>query len=90
MGLLTIQNIIKNKPLILLSTQLWFEDTQGSLYKIVVDRTLNTYYCIERDGKMVCPVNQNKDKSSSFIPIDIKLLKKLFSNENIIVASKGF
>ena len=58
--------------------------------KIVVDRTLNTYYCIERDGKMVCPVNQNKDKSSRFIPIDIKLLKKLFSNENIIVASKGF
>lgn len=58
--------------------------------RIIVDRNLSSYLCVERDGKMVCPVLQNKDRSSSFFPIDIRLLKKLFGSENIIVASKGF
>ena len=57
---------------------------------IFVDRQYSSYVCKEVNGKMCCPVNYNKDGSSSFIPIDIVLLKKLFGNRNIIVASKGF
>ena len=57
---------------------------------IVVNKNLRSIKCIERDGKIVCTVNYNRDKSSSFIPIDIKLLIKLFSNRNIIIKNFGF
>ncbi len=57
---------------------------------IIVDKKLNGTRCIEKDKKIICPVNYNKDKSSSFIPIDIKLLIKLFSNRNVIIKNYGF
>lgn len=60
---------------------------EGQIY---VDRNYNSRCCKEVNGKLCCPVNYNFDNSSSFIPIDILLLEKLFPNNNIIVLSKGF
>lgn len=39
---------------------------------------------------MICPVIQNHDYSSSFIPVDILLLSTLFEDENVIVLQEGF
>ena len=58
--------------------------------KIVVDRELEGLRCKVIDGIMHCPVNQNHDKSSSFIPVDIKLLKLYFSKEKVILKEEGF
>lgn len=57
---------------------------------IYIDRTLNSRYCKKVGAKMCCPVNYNKDRSSSFIPIDIKMLGELFKNVPIIISSKGY
>ena len=58
--------------------------------KIIVDRDLDSLRCTVIDGVMHCPVNQNHDRSSSFIPVDIKILKKLFPKEQLIILDKGF
>lgn len=58
--------------------------------KIIVDRNLNSLRCIVINGIMHCPVNQNHDRSSSFIPVDIKLLKQYFSDQKVIVKEEGF
>lgn len=57
---------------------------------IYIDRTLNSRCCKKVGAKMCCPVNYNKDRSSSFIPIDIKMLGELFKNVPIIISSKGY
>ena len=57
---------------------------------ITVSRTLPSIYCQIIDNKMHCPVNYNKDYSSSFIPVDIKMLNKLFPNSGLIISQKGF
>lgn len=57
---------------------------------IIIDRSMDSIFCTIRDGKLVCPINYNKDGSSSFMPIDIKLLKQLFSHTGVILVSKGF
>jgi hypothetical protein len=45
--------------------------------------------CRIENNKLLCPINQNKDGSSSFFPIDILLLAKLWGNESILL-QKGF
>ena len=58
--------------------------------KIVVDRDLNSLRCQIINGVMHCPVNQNHDKSSSFIPVDIRQLKALYDKENVVIKEEGF
>lgn len=58
--------------------------------QIIIDKDLKTYHCIEKNGKIVCPVNYNRDQSSSFIPIDIKLLKKLFFYTRVVYRYYGY
>ncbi len=55
---------------------------------IVVDRNLKSYKCKMINGVMYCPVNQNEDRSSSFIPVDIAMLGTL--HPEVIVIQKGF
>jgi len=45
--------------------------------------------CKIENNKMICPVKFNTDGSSSFFPIDINLLVKLYSSD-ILIAQKGF
>lgn len=40
-------------------------------------------------GKLIVPVNANRDKSSTFVAFDIRYLNKLFPNQ-IVVLSYGF
>lgn len=50
----------------------------------------NENFCkIIDDEKIECPVKYNKDGSSSFFPIDISLLVKLWGSE-MIITEKGF
>lgn len=58
--------------------------------KIVVNRSLSGLKCKVIDGVLNCPVNYNRDRSSSFFPVDIKLLADLLPNENVIVLQRGF
>ncbi len=46
-------------------------------------------FCEIVDGKIICPVKYNKDGSSSFFPIEISFLVKLWGND-MLVAQKGF
>ncbi|HDR1061150.1 hypothetical protein ROV67_07500 [Pasteurella multocida] len=55
---------------------------------IVIDEKLYSITCQLRNGKMFCPVNNNKDNSSSFVPFDIPILNKI--SNDIVVASSGF
>lgn len=55
---------------------------------IVIDETLQGITCQLRNGKMFCPINNNKDNSSSFVPFDIPILNQI--SNNIIIASSGF
>lgn len=45
--------------------------------------------CYILNEKMICPVKYNRDRSSSFVPIDIKLLAKHFGRE-LILSQKGY
>ena len=54
----------------------------------IVDNNKNT--CEIVDGNRIqCPVKYNTDGSSSFFPIDISFLVKLWGNE-MVIAQKGF
>ncbi len=44
--------------------------------------------CWQKDGVLYCPENFNPDQSSSFIPLDIPIINKLWSE--IILAQKGY
>jgi len=54
---------------------------------IIRDNKKNT--CEIIDNNIICPVKYNHDGSSSFFPIEIAYLVKLWGNE-IIIAQKGF
>lgn len=47
------------------------------------------HFCQIQDDKMVCPIEYNTDGSSSFFPIDIHLLVKLWGDD-MLLAQKGF
>jgi len=57
---------------------------------IIIDENLQGVYCKIKNEKLVCPIIFNRDKSSSFIPIDIVLLKKIFRDEKVLIESKGY
>ena len=57
---------------------------------IVINRELKSLTCKIINGVINCPVNYNRDGSSSFFPIDIKMLADLFPNSGVIVCKKGF
>ncbi|MCK5536783.1 MAG: hypothetical protein KAI79_08145 [Bacteroidales bacterium] len=58
---------------------------------LIIFRDNKQNYCKLIDGntRMECPIKYNKDGSSSFIPIDIVLLSKLWGND-LLIAQKGF
>ena len=58
--------------------------------QIIIDESIKGLFCVLKNNKIYCPVNFNRDNSSSFIPIDIRLLKKLFGNSGVILQSEGF
>lgn len=58
--------------------------------KIIINRNLRSLRCEIINGVLNCPVNYNRDRSSSFFPVDIKMLKQLFPDEKLIVLQKGF
>lgn len=49
----------------------------------------NKKTCILENNKIICPIKYNKDYSSSFFPIEIPYLVKLWGKE-LIVSQKGF
>lgn len=58
---------------------------QGDI--IIEDNKQN--FCFIKNRKLHCPIKQNLDKSSSFFPIDIQYLLRLWGNEMILL-QKGF
>lgn len=54
---------------------------------IIRDNGRNT--CSIDNGKIICPVKYNTDDSSSFFPIEISYLVRLWGN-SIVIAQKGF
>lgn len=54
---------------------------------VIIDNKKNK--CEIVDDKIVCPVKYNLDGSSSFFPIEISFLIKLWGNE-MVIAQKGF
>ena len=57
--------------------------------KIVIEENAKTKFCSVYNEKLYCPVIQNFDKSSSFVPFDISMMKRLFPN-GLIIDSYGF
>lgn len=57
--------------------------------KIVIEENAKTKFCSVHNEKLYCPVIQNFDKSSSFVPFDISMMKRLFPN-GLIIDSYGF
>ena len=57
--------------------------------KIVIDRSVRGLKCVMQNGVMHCPVNYNRDGSSSFFPVDIKFLVEYFSEYRPVVFKKG-
>jgi hypothetical protein len=45
---------------------------------------------IEHMEKIVCPIKHNRDNSSSFFPIDIALVVRLWADEGIVLSQQGF
>ena len=56
--------------------------------KVVVDPKLNRKSCVLKDGIMRCPVNDNYDHSSNFVPFDIRILAQIAPQ--VIVYQEGF
>lgn len=57
--------------------------------KIIIEENSNLKKCVTKDGKLICPVIENHDFSSSFFPVDIVLLSMLFDDE-LIILQDGF
>ena len=54
---------------------------------IIRDNRHNT--CTIENNRIICPIKYNSDGSSSFFPVEISFLLKLWGKE-IIIAQKGF
>jgi hypothetical protein len=57
--------------------------------QIVITNESLKHSRISEDGIIECPVIENRDHSSSFIPIDIVQLLDLFQDE-VVISQKGF
>ncbi len=66
-----------------------FIQTKIDSGQIQIRADLRQKTCRIEDNRLLCPINQNYDGSSSFFPIDIQLLAKLWGSEPIL-AQKGF
>lgn len=55
---------------------------------IIIDENLQGITCKLKNGQMLCPINNNTDNSSSFVPFDIPILSQI--SNNIVIASYGF
>ena len=58
--------------------------------EIIFSDNATGYTCKIVNFKMMCPIIQNFDLSSSFVPIDIKLLNKMFPQNDIVLLQRGF
>jgi hypothetical protein len=58
-------------------------------WDIEIRSTLPGHKCILQDRKIICPVNHNRDGSSSFFPIEIKFLLYLWKEEEIVICHSG-
>ena len=56
--------------------------------KIIIENRKDIRCIIEKNS-LICPVNHNRDGSSSFVPFDILLLHKLFEDE-LFILQKGY
>ncbi|MCD4827445.1 MAG: hypothetical protein K8Q99_06700 [Acholeplasmataceae bacterium] len=56
--------------------------------RIILDSSIST--CRIVDDILFAPINNNRDKSSSFVAFDIKMLNSLFPNTNLIKLQYGF
>ncbi len=54
---------------------------------LIKDNRENT--CQKINDILECPIKYNRDQSSSFFPVDIRILNELWGNE-IIISQKGF
>lgn len=54
---------------------------------VICDNKKDT--CTLKNNKIICPIKHNSDGSSSFFPIEISFLVKLFGDE-LILTHKGF
>lgn len=55
---------------------------------IVIDSSLRSYTCERRGNRMICPVNENRDHSSNFVPFDILILSDVAPE--VIEYQEGF
>ena len=64
------------------------------LFKLIDDERIqfksSLWKCESQNGKLIAPINDNHDKSSSFVTFDIQMLHDLFPDKNLIVIQKGF
>lgn len=58
--------------------------------KIIIPSGLVRFSVDNCDGTMTAVHNYNKDDSSDFVAFDVPMLIKLFANDKIVVAQKGF
>ena len=56
--------------------------------RVIIDPNHSSIKCIQSGGKMLCPVNYNKDGSSSFVPFSIPILKRV--SPDTVKYSYGF
>ncbi len=57
--------------------------------QIVISDREKTKTCRIENDRLVCPINQNTDGSSSFFPIDIEMLVALWGSE-VLLLQTGF
>lgn len=56
---------------------------------LIVLRDSESNFCFIENNKLICPINYNRDGSSSFFPVDIVLLSKI-TTEIFLLAQEGF
>lgn len=55
---------------------------------VVIDPNLDNSRCERRDNVMHCPINENSDHSSNFVPLDINILYEI--EPRVIEYQRGF
>lgn len=57
---------------------------------IIIDENSSSKRCFIQGEKLICPVINNNDNSSSFFPVDVILLNTLFGDTEVIILQDGF
>ena len=58
--------------------------------KLIAIKRVHTNKCFIENGALVCPVNYNRDGSSSFVPVDLTLLLQSDISEKIVLFQQGY